>query len=205
MVLAGAIRRAAAGLLHGQDGFTLPELLVVLVMLPVVLVALLKALDTTAQLAPRSVQYASAVNDAGSGVSRVIRDLRQAYRIDGTTPNEITFHAAIDGTDTVVGIYCDVAAPAIGTVPAGTYRRCVRVSAPTGTALPAPSAGSVVVDRLLNGTESDPVFSFTPNAIEPTYVGMAVRVPSRGEGNAGFTHSIVVNNGTLLRNAVLGG
>jgi prepilin-type N-terminal cleavage/methylation domain-containing protein len=191
--------------LRAEDGFTLPELLVVVALVPLVLVAMLKMLDTTTQLAPRSAQYASAVQEAGSGVSRIVRDLRQAYRIVGTTPNEITFNAAIGGTDTFVGIYCDVSAPAAYGVAAGTYRRCVRVTAPTGSALPAPSTGSVVVDRLLNGTGADPVFDFSPDAINPTYVDVTVRLPSQGEGNAGFTHTITINNGTLLRNTILGG
>jgi prepilin-type N-terminal cleavage/methylation domain-containing protein len=205
MVLAGAIGRALLHRMRMQDGFTLPELLVVLAILPLVMVGLLSALDTTTQIAPRSAEYAIAVSEGGNGVSRMIRDLRQAYRILGSTPNEVTFDANIEGTDTVIGLYCDVPAPAIGTVPAGTYRRCVRVTAAASATLPAPSTGTVVLDRVLNGTAADPVFSFSPDAIAPTYIGVQVKLPSRGEGNAGLTHSITINNGTELRNAVLGG
>jgi prepilin-type N-terminal cleavage/methylation domain-containing protein len=199
----GAGADALSMRLRAQDGFTLPEVMFALAILPFVLVALLKALDTGAQLGPRSVQYASAVHDAGSGVSRAIRDVRQAYRIVGTTPNAITFLAVINGTDTQVNISCDVASPA--GAPSGTgYRRCVRTTAATGAVLPSPVTGTVLVDRVINGTLADPVFDYTPTAIAPTFVGMTVRVPSQGEGKAGFTHPITIDNGTLLRNNVLG-
>ena len=189
--------------LRAEHGFTLPELLMGMAILPVVLVALLSALDTSAQLAPRSVQYASAVSDSGAGVSLAIRDVRQAYRIVGTTPNSLTLYAQINGTDTQVNISCDVPSPA--TDDSGTsYRRCVRSTAAVGAALPSPATGTVLVDRIINGTLDDPVFTYTPDAIVPTFVAMEVRVPSRGEGKAGFTHPITIDNGTLLRNNILG-
>jgi len=189
--------------MRGEQGFTLPEVLVVLALLPVVLLALLKTLDTSAQLAPRTVLYADAVGQAGSGLSRAIRDIRQAYRVVGSTPNSITFRAVIAGTDTLVNIACDVPSPARDDSGA-SYRRCVRTSAAAGGVLPAPGTGTVLLDRLLNGTLEAPVFSFSPDPISPTFVGMQVRVPSRGEGKAGLVHPITIDNGTQLRNNLLG-
>jgi prepilin-type N-terminal cleavage/methylation domain-containing protein len=187
--------------LRTEAGFTLPEVLVVLAILPVALLALLKTLDTTGQLAPRSVQHATAVGEAGSGFSRALRDIRQAYRVVGTTPNSMTFYAVVNGADTQVNIACDVASPADG---GAAYRRCVRTTAAIGAALPSPTRGTVLVDRLINGTVGDPVFTYTPNPISPTFVRMQIRVPSRGEGSAGNTHPITIDNGTLLRNNALG-
>lgn len=195
--------RADARIMRAEHGFTLPEVLVVLAVLPLVLIALLKALDTTSQLAPRSVAYADAVGEAGTGLSRAIRDIRQAYRVLGSTPNSLTFQAVIGGTDTQVHIACDVASPATDDSGAA-YRRCVRSTAAVGGTLPAPGVGTVLVDRLVNGSLDDPVFTFTPDPISPSFVRMQVRVPSRGEGNAGFTHPITIDNGTLLRNSILG-
>lgn len=190
--------------LAAEDGFTLPELLVVIALLPIVLVAMFNMLDTSTKLVPRGVDYAHAVDDAGVGSARILGELRQAQRIIGTTPNSVTFVVPIRGVSTQVNLSCDVtgATPSGSTVP---YRRCVRTSAPVGTALPDPTKGDVVIDRLLNGTADDPVFTYTPDAIFPKYVRLLVRVPSQGEGSGGgVTHPIVIDNGTLLRNATLG-
>ncbi|MDX6666357.1 MAG: hypothetical protein QOG68_2563 [Solirubrobacteraceae bacterium] len=186
-----------------QAGFTLVEVIVVLAILPVVLVALLSTLDTGAQIGPRTVEYANAVEQAGNGVSLAIRDVRQAYRIVGTTPNSVTFLAVINGNDTQINISCDIASPATDNSGVA-YRRCVRTTAAATGTLPSPTTGTVLVDRVINGTSDDPVFDFTPDAISPTFVGMTIRVPSQGEGKAGFNHPISIDNGTLLRNNFLG-
>jgi hypothetical protein len=171
--------------------------------LPIALLALLKTLDTSAQLAPRSVQYATVVGEAGSGFSHAMREIRQAYRVVGTTPNSMTFYAVVNGADTQVSIACDIASPAVDESGAA-YRRCVRTSAAVGAALPSPTRGRVLIDRVVNGTADDPVFTYTPNPISPTFVHMQVQVPSRGEGSKGLTHPITIDNGTLLRNNALG-
>jgi len=189
--------------LRAQDGFTLPELLVVLAMLPFVALALFKTLDTTSQLAPRSAEYANAVQQAGSGVSLTMRDIRQAYRILGTTPNSVTFLAVLNGVDQKVNISCDITSTAKDD--SGQFlRRCVKTTAtPTGT-LPSPAVGQILIDRLIDGTATAPVFTYSPDEIVPTFVRMLVQVPSRGEGQKGFTHPITIDNGTELRNNLVG-
>jgi prepilin-type N-terminal cleavage/methylation domain-containing protein len=188
---------------RGQEGFTLPELLVVIAILPIVLVALLTAVDTSAKLAPRTVEYANAVEEAGGGLARAVRELRQTYRVVGTTPNSVTFLTAVSGTETQVNITCGVDSTEMEAgVP---LKRCVRTTAPVGSALPAPVTGAVLIDRMLNGTAEDPVFQYSPNPIHPTFVRMLVKVPSRGEGSQGTRlHPITIDDGTLLRNNALG-
>lgn len=189
--------------LRAQDGFTLPELLLVVALVPIVLIGALRMLDTSARLVPQNVEYANAIQDAGAGAARIARDLRSAYRIVGTTPNSVTFFAYLNGVNTQINISCDIP----GSAPPGsglTYRRCVRTTAAAGATLGAPGSGQVVVDRVLNGTAEDPVFAFSPDPIYPTYVGLRLRVPSRGESADGFTHPIAIDNGALLRNATVG-
>lgn len=189
--------------LRAEDGYTLTEVLVVMAILPFVLVAMLNMLDTSAKLAPRSVQYAAAVREAGNGLSRAIREIRQAYRVIGTTPNSLTFLAFVRNVETQVSITCNVPSPAVG--PGGqALRRCVRTAAPVGLSLPSPTVGAVLVDRMTNGTTTDPVFAYTPNAIAPTFVRMQVRVPSRGESTEGRSHPITIDDGTQLRNNAFG-
>lgn len=191
--------------MRSEEGFTLVETLVVALVLPIVLGAILMALDTAARVTPKSVEYSSAVQESGDGASRIMRELRQAYRIVGTTPNSITFLAVLGGVDQQIAISCDVPYPsAAGNPFAGGYRRCVRVGAPIGQPLPAASTGRVEVDRLLNGTLAAPVFSYSPNAIMPTYVRASFQVAARGERGDGQNHTISIDNGTRLRNNDLG-
>lgn len=189
---------------RGQEGFTLPELLVVLAILPIVVTALLSALDTTSQLAPRTVEHSQAVGEAGAGMSRAIREVRRTHRVLSTTPNSMHFLVESSSGTTQVSISCAIPSPAVD--PAGLpLRRCVRTSAPAGSALPAPSAGEVLIDRVLNGTDAEPVFRYAPDPIIPTYVRMTIKVPPSGEGRAGTrTVPIVIEDGALLRNNALG-
>jgi prepilin-type N-terminal cleavage/methylation domain-containing protein len=189
--------------LRGQEGYTLPELLVVMAIFPLVVIALWSALDTTNKLAPRTVNHSHAVEDAGNGLSRAIREIRQSYRVLGTTPNSITFVTATAGVQRTIHINCST--PSTDPEAGGTLRRCVRTSAAVGGTLPDPDTGTVLVDRIINGTAEAPVFEFTPNPIHPTFVRMLVQVPARGEGKAGTrTTPITLDDGTLLRNSTLG-
>ena len=191
------------GRLRAQDGFTLPELLVVMALLPIIALALMNMLDTTAKLAPKSTEFANAVQEGGTGVSLAMRDVRQAYRIAGTTPNSITFYANINGADIRENISCDIPSTARDTNGA-LLRRCVKTTAAANAALPSPATGQILVDRVSNGTSADPVFHYSPDPISPTFVRMLIKVPARGEDNDGFSHTITIDNGTELRNNQLG-
>jgi hypothetical protein len=80
----------------------------------------------------------------------------------------------------------------------------VRLQAAAGAALPPLSAGVVVLTNVTNGTLADPVFTFTPNGVSPTYVTARIKVPASGGTNGGLTHSIVLSDGVLLRNQAVG-
>lgn len=190
--------------LRGQEGFTLPELLVVMAILPIVLIALWSSLSTASSLGPRSVEYSQAVGEAGNGLSRAIREIRQTYRVIGTTPNSMTFLTDRAG-EGPAQVHIDCAVPAGQSEGGVALRRCVRTSAAVGAALPSPTLGTVLVDRIMNGTLADPVFEYGPSPIQPTFVRMVVKVPSRGEGTSGTRlHPVTIDDGTQLRNNALG-
>jgi hypothetical protein len=78
-------------------------------------------------------------------------------------------------------------------------RRCVKVEAAVGAALPAIASGQVVVDRL----SASSVFTFSPSPLAPTYVKARVVVPAAGERADGFAHSVTLDDGFYIRNASL--
>jgi hypothetical protein len=199
-------RRGRIAALRGSEsGFTIIELLVVAALLPVVLFALLGPLDVAASLTPKDVEYTHAVQDASVGLQRMIREIRQAYNVVATTPNSITFNVVLAGSDQQVMYECDEPYPTnTGNPNASSYHRCLRVAAASGVALPAIGTGQPIIDRLLNGTSTDPVFSYTPSPITPSYVEAQIKLPARGSLSKGLNHTITLDNGTLLRNEAIG-
>jgi prepilin-type N-terminal cleavage/methylation domain-containing protein len=201
--------RAVRARLADDSGFTLIELLVVSTILAFVLAAILAPFEFAQTETPKNVEYAKAISEASTGLQRVMRDVREAYRIDSTTPNSIDFNAVLNSKDLEIYYECDIAYPTnTGDTHAGEYHRCVRVSATTGSALPPISQGAVVIDRLLNGTAAAPVFTFKDSKgnldpTNPTYIEAKIQVPALGSLNAGLKHTIELQNGTTVPNLAL--
>lgn len=170
-------------------------------MLAVVTGALLSLLETATRIVPRDVEWSHVVTESRTGLRRLVRELRQADAIHGATPNAVDFEVTIGGRQRRVMYACDVpdSAPA--------ERRCTRVEAAPGAALPGPASGAPVIGRLRNGTLADPVFSYTPDAIAPRHVEVRIRVPSSGERSrsGGPVHDVVLDDGAYLRNQDLVG
>jgi prepilin-type N-terminal cleavage/methylation domain-containing protein len=195
--------------LASDSGFTLIEVLVVAAILPLVLIATLGPFEFAQKQTPKNVEYTTAVSSASTGLQTMMREIRQGYRIDATTPNSIDFNAVINSKDLEIFYSCNIAYPTnTGNTHAAEYRRCKRVSAATGTPLPSIATGAVVIDRLLDGTSEKPVFTFKNSSgisdpTHPTYVEARIRVPARGELNSGLNHAIELSNGTALPNLAL--
>ncbi len=176
----------------------LVELLVVLAMAVVVFATLVVPIITSQRVQSRDSAYAYAQQTARTGLDSMVHQIRQAYAVLSTTPNAIEFDVSLSGVDYHVYYECDVAQP--GT----SYRECLRLQAPAGAVLPALSTGTVTATNLTNGTLTDPVFAFAPDAISPTYVTATIKVSASGGANTGLTHSIVLSDGVLLRNQTVG-
>ena len=158
---------------------------------------------------PKDVEYSKSISEASTGLQRMMSDIRQAYHIVATTPNSIDFNAVINSSDLQVLYECDEPYPSnTGNTHYKEYRRCLRVSAPTGAALPSIATGWVVIDRLLNGTAAAPVFTFKDSLgkldpTNPTYVEADLQVTARGALNSGLNHTIELHNGTAIPNLAL--
>jgi type II secretory pathway pseudopilin PulG len=184
-----------------ERGFALVELLFVSVLMVVVLCAVLTSLASVTSVENRDRQRALAIQDGQVGLSRMVREIRQAYSVLATTPNSVDFLVTLNGQQLRVFYACDVPQP--GT----SYNECVRLQTTVGGVLPALSGGAAVVLRVMNGSLANPVFSFTPSALMPQYVDARVELPAGGElsSSSGFGHMIVLNSGAYLRNLGVGG
>ena len=82
------------------------------------------------------------------------------------------------------------------------YRQCVRYSGPVGGAV---TGGQVVVERLINGTTSQPVFTYVPDRIRPRVVRVQIVLPASGGPAPGYMHRVVLRDAAFLRNLDLTG
>jgi prepilin-type N-terminal cleavage/methylation domain-containing protein len=187
--------RALAG---NEQGFSLIEVLVVCLLLSVVLGALMAPIMFTQNRQNQDANYAYAQQRARTGLESIVRQVQQASAILSTGPNSVDMNITLNGSALRVFYECDI--PQSGT----TYRECVRVWSPQGTALPSLSTGTAVVQNLLNGTAANPVFSFAPDPVAPYYMTATIEIPASGGANGGLNTSVRFDDGALMRNLNIG-
>jgi prepilin-type N-terminal cleavage/methylation domain-containing protein len=177
---------------RGQSGFTLVELLLVMVLGLLLMSATLTAFVHLERQAAADIERAQAMRDAERGLHRMTRELRQAYTVTSRGADEMTVRIRINGADVEVRYSCAVPHP----VTAG-LSRCVRYATHGGATHEA-----VVVDRVLNAAPATPaaerVFQY-PNG-RPSFVRAQVAVPARGEATDRFDHRVVLDDGFYMRN-----
>ena len=188
--------RWLARLRREQDGVTLIELLIVIVALVAISSALMDALTNSARVNARDTEWALSLQAGRTGLTRMASEVRQSYSMNAVSPNSIDFNVTEGSTSERVFYECDIAQ-------AGTsYRKCVRLQTTIGGTLPALSTGVTIISNVLNGTNADPVFTYSPDALNPNYVALRIELPSSGNLTAsqGLTHKIVFEDGAFLRN-----
>jgi|GEM_PF-5489632 len=186
--------------LRHERGATLPELVVGLGMLIVVVGTLMVPVTMTQADQTRDANYDYAQQQARAGLDSMVADLRQATSIISSGPVSVEMNVSLQGQALLVYYECDIVQPGS----AGRYHECIRVQAPAGGQLPPLSAGTVVIQNLLNGTTSSPVFTWGPDPVAPYYMTASVTVPASDGANGGLSHSIVLSDGALMRNLNVG-
>ena len=207
MVAYAIVRR-----IRDERGLTLVEMLVTVLVMGLVMTAILGMLDTSARIVPKDTERAVAIGEAQSGLNRIVRELRQAYRILGSTSSSVQMRVNVLREDDATS-GPEYANLTVEYSCGGDPGRCVRREAPAGAGLPA--TGTVVIDRVLNGGVAIPparaVFDFdqspdrsvgvTAASVRPTYVTVRVEVPAAGErGAGGYGNSVVLEDGLYVRN-----
>lgn len=199
-----SLRRLAARVGREQGGFALAELLVAMLCFMFVMTAVLSLLESSSRVVPRDQERSLSIREAQSGLGRMVRELRQAYEIVGTSPSSMRVKVRLRKDD-----------PATATVEThsnwlveydcgvGVSGKCVRKEARPGQVPPA--SGPTVIQRVSNPADK-PVFSFETDtdSVNPVYVKVRVEVPASGERKSGYSHKVVLEDGFFARNMRLG-
>lgn len=177
--------KAATALRCDERGLTLIELLVAATLGLVVIGGALTMFASAIRSEPRSSSKVAAIQQARFTVDRITRELRQGLEIPMATPSKLAIvtyvkAASCGGAAASTSIPCRVTY----TCEAG---KCTRVVAqPNGSA-----PGATV--QVASGLVSTSVFSYLPDATDPTYVGVSLSFSSDGE-------PVTLSDGVALRN-----
>lgn len=172
---------------------TLIELLVVLMVALIVFAAGLGLLQITMGQEPERREQAGAIQQARVMVDRLSRELRQGFGVQAAEPDRLVLLSYVKrqscgGADGDSSIDCQITYQCGG----GACTRTERNTDGSG-------AGGPV--EVVSGTDGQPVFSYSPSAADPDYVGIRLSLPAETAGE----DAITLVGGVALRNAVLGG
>lgn len=183
--------RRTRHVLKEADGYTLVEMLVAITMSMVVIGAGVMVFTSGIENQPRITTKADAIQQGRVTMERIVRELRQGSGIvPGTTPSasRLSIVTYVDstcaGAPTTTANQCGVTY-SCGS-PVGTCTR--QVAQPDGS-LPGPAV------PVVSGLSGSSVFSYSPSATAPTYVGVSLAFPSSVGGTA-----ITLSDGAAFRN-----
>jgi prepilin-type N-terminal cleavage/methylation domain-containing protein len=177
----------------GEAGFSLIELIVVMAMLSVALGSILTVVERTTRLSNDDRERSESIRSAQVELDGVIREARQAFRVNASTASKLDISLHRAGVTRRVIFDCSVMHPTLNT-PTTPTRRCTRQEMlPDGTL----TAARVVVDRI----RTTNVFAYTPATGATEHVEVNVEVPASGERRGpGFKHLIRLHDGFGVRN-----
>lgn len=209
--ISGGLRclRGVASRCSSERGFTLIEALIASVLSIVVFGGILSALESSQNIQAQDTEWALTMQENRAGLSRIAREIRQAYSVTETSSSLIDFLATIGSNDERIYYRCNV--EQTGTPSGLKYDECTRQACTLGTGASTCTLGSqtVVVKDVLNPTE---VFKYfkegTENTIAPDLVTVRLVLPASGTlkmaGTAGYSHHVVLSDAAYIRNVNLG-
>ena len=184
--------------ISAHDGFTLVETLVTMVAALVVLGAAVTLLSSGQGIQARDTEWALTMQQNRAGLARMVREIRQATKVNEASAGSIKFAATIGGQKLEIKYEC--ASAQSGTA----YTQCVRLAAEEGKALPA--SGLALAKDLLNGSG---VFTYSPSAAAPRAVTIKIEMPAQGSlkqaSSSGYKHRVVLEDAAFIRNLYLEG
>jgi type II secretory pathway pseudopilin PulG len=190
--------------LSSEEGFTLAELLVAMVLGIVVLTTATLVFTAGIRVEPRVEHRAAEIQQARYMSERITRELRQGSNAS----------ASVDGSQLMILTYipqdtvCNTAATTGSTLArcrvfyrctaAGSTSSCNRTECPPALLAPGPGCGQAM--RSVSGLSSSQVFTFSPQTPGQAYVGIHLVFPAENGDDA-----ITIQDGVALRNPPLGG
>jgi hypothetical protein len=144
---------------------------------------------------PTLSKKAQSISSARWVLERLTREIRNGIAVEPkrAKANEVSFrtyvrHTTCGGSGTLPSSSPSIECQVTYTC---TTTRCSRIEA-------APNVFTGTATTIFEGIDSSSVFSYLPNATNPTYVGVTLQIPNP-EGTGGLT----VSDGASLRNATL--
>ena len=177
-------------------GFTIVELLITMTLMLLVASGALGLLDAARPAADAELMRQAAIAEGRAGLERMVREIRGADAINATSATLIDFNGQTPAGARRIVYECGVSSTVAG------LRQCTRYEGPVGGTA---TDGLTVIDRLVNATTSQPVFSYLPDRIRPTEVKVSVVLPSRAESPVGYNHRVSLYDTAFLRNVDLTG
>jgi type II secretory pathway pseudopilin PulG len=175
----------------GEGGFTLPELLVGILLTVIVAGAAMAVVSFATRTQPQASERAGQLQQGRTMIEQVTREVRQGEAVTAATASSLQIltkvHSATcggPGSATAKAIACQVTYSCTTTACQRTVRN------PDGT-------GSAPTRTMLSGISSSSVFSYSPSATNPSYVGVTLVYPST---TAADGEAVTLSDGAALRN-----
>jgi prepilin-type N-terminal cleavage/methylation domain-containing protein len=180
-----------------EAGFTLIELLVASAMGVVVLGAIGTMVIGAVRAQPEISQRAENISTARWILERFTREIRNGVVVDSSkaTASEVSFRTYVRRTSCGSGVVPSTTTPAIECQV--TYK-CTTTYCTRGEGAPG-SSTPVSEQKIFSGIDDSNVFSYSPSAAEPKYIGITLHIQ-----NPSGPADITVSDGASLRNATLG-
>jgi prepilin-type N-terminal cleavage/methylation domain-containing protein len=178
-------------------GFTLIELLVASAMGVVVLGAVGTMMIGAIRSQPEISARAQNISSARWVLERFTREIRNGVAVNPAkaTASEVSFRTYVRRTSCGSGAVPSSTTPAIECQV--TYK-CTTTYCTRGEGAPG-SSTPVSEQKIFSGIDDSNVFTYSPSAAEPTYIGITLHIP-----NPSGPADITVSDGASLRNATLG-
>ncbi len=179
--------RRGASRLCSDEGFTLIELLVATTLGLIVIGAAVTMFVSAIHSQPRDTSKVAAMQEARTTVDRMTRELRQGWETPTASPSQLAVvtyvkAATCGGAAASTAIPCRVTYTCSGTT-------CTRVVAQPNGSAPGPAV------RVASGLTSTNVFTYSPSATDPSYIGVSLAV------SAGSGQPFTLGDGVALRNS----
>ena len=179
--------RSRLAAISEERGFTLPELLVGMVVCLIVAGGAMTVVQMAVKAQPRISDRANQVQQGRTMIERLSRELRMGETVTGASSTGLTILTYVDqetcgGLAATSANFCRV-------IYACSADECTRtIRNPDGT-------GSAPARVAVSGITGPNIFTFSPSATSPSYVGMKLEYPA-GNGD----DAITLDDGVSLRN-----